>query len=158
MSTIIRRPAQTSQFPSLFGDFDPFRAMEGLFRYNPPAEASLRTAEFSPNFDVKETKDAFLFKADLPGVKESELEISHTGNRLTISGKREAEERKEGENHYMVERSFGGFQRTFTLPESADIDRIKAELHAGVLSLSIPKRIASQPRKVSVTVGEGKKE
>ena len=158
MSTIIRRPVQTSQFPSLFADFDPFRAMEGLFRYHPTAEASLRPVEFAPNFDVKETKEAFLFKADLPGVKESELDISHTGNRLTVSGKREAEERKEGENYFMVERSFGGFQRTFTLPESADIDRIKAELHAGVLSLSIPKRIASQPRKVSVTVGEGKKE
>jgi len=75
-----------------------------------------------------------------------------------VSGKREAEERKEGENYYMVERSFGGFQRTFTLPESADIDRIKAELTSGVLSISIPKRIASQPRKIAVSVGEGKKE
>ena len=156
MTTIIRRPVQAAHFPSLFADFDPFRAMEGLLRAAPSAEASLRNPEFAPSFDVKETKDAFLFKADLPGVKESELEISHTGNRLTISGKREAEDRKEAENYFMIERSFGRFQRAFTLPDSADVDQIKAELSSGVLSIAIPKRTASQPRKITVSVGDAK--
>jgi HSP20 family protein len=158
MATIIRRPVSAPNFPSLFAEFDPFRAMEGLLRFHPAADASLRHAEFAPSFDVKETKEAFLFKADLPGVKESELEISHNGNRLSIAGKREAEERKDGENYFMFERSFGSFQRTFTLPESADVDQIKADLSAGVLSIVIPKRTASQPRKVSINVGEAKKE
>ncbi len=158
MATIIRRPISAPSFPALFAEFDPFRAMEGLFRVHPAAEASLRHAEFAPSFDVKETKDAFLFKADLPGVKESDLEISHNGNRLSIVGKRDAEERRDGENYFMVERSFGSFQRTFTLPESADVEQIKAELHAGVLSLVIPKRAASQPRKVTISTTEAKKE
>jgi HSP20 family protein len=151
MTAIVRRPLQPSSFPSLFSDFDPFRVMEGLFRMA-PSETSVRQFEFAPNFDVKETKESFLFKADLPGVKESDLEISHSGNRLTISGKREAEERKDGDNYYMVERTFGSFQRSFTLPESADVEQVKAELNGGVLSIVIPKRVAAQPRKVSVKV------
>jgi HSP20 family molecular chaperone IbpA len=97
MSGIIRRTYHPAQLSSLFSDLDPFRVMEGLFRVAPSAEGAQRQLEFAPNFDVKETKDAFLFKADLPGVKEADLEIAHTGNRLTIGGKREAEERKEGE-------------------------------------------------------------
>lgn len=153
MTAVVRRPVST-QFPSLFSEFDPFRVMEGLLRFGPPQEAIQRSLEFAPSFDVKETKDAFLFKADLPGVKLSDLEITHTGNRLTIGGKREAEERKEGDNYYMVERSFGSFQRTFTLPESADVDQVKADLNAGVLSIVIPKRTAAQPRKVNVSVGQ----
>ena len=130
--------------------------MEGLLRFGPQNESVQRSFEFAPNFDVKETKDAFLFKADLPGVKESDLEITHTGNRLTIGGKRDAEDRKEGDNYYMVERSFGSFRRTFTLPESADVDQIKADHQAGVLSISVPKRTAAQPRKINVSIGENK--
>lgn len=151
MTAVVRRPVG-NQFPSLFSEFDPFRVMEGLLRFGPQQEGIQRSFEFAPSFDVKETKEAFLFKADLPGVKQSDLEITHTGNRLTVSGKREGEERKEGDNYFMVERSFGSFQRTFTLPESADVDQIKADLSAGVLSITIPKRSAAQPRKVSVSV------
>lgn len=155
MSAVIRRPFY-GHVPSLFADFDPFRAMEGLFRVAPQNETVQRGFEFAPSFDVKETKDAFLFKADLPGVKESDLEITHTGNRLSIVGKREAEERKEEDNYFMIERSFGSFQRTFTLPESADVDQIKADLKSGVLSVTIPKRVAAQPRKVVVGSTEAK--
>ncbi len=157
MSGIIRRTYHPAQLSSLFSDLDPFRVMEGLFRVAPSAEGAQRQLEFAPSFDVKETKDAFLFKADLPGVKEADLEIAHTGNRLTIGGKREAEERKEGENYFMVERSYGSFQRSFTLPESADVDQIKAELVAGVLSIKFPKRVAAQPRKIAVSLGDDKK-
>ena len=57
----------------------------------------------------------------------------------------------------MVERSYGSFQRSFTLPESADVDQIKAELVAGVLSIKIPKRVAAQPRKIAVSLGDDKK-
>ncbi len=155
MTAVVRRPIG-AQFPSLFSDLDPFRVMEGLLRFGPQNEVVQRSFEFAPNFDVKETKEAFLFKADLPGVKESDLEITHTGNRLTIGGKRDAEERKEGENYFMFERSFGSFQRTFTLPESADVDQIKAELQSGVLSIVVPKRTAAQPRKINVSVSENK--
>jgi HSP20 family protein len=103
---------------------------------------------FAPRFDVKETKDSFQFKADLPEVSEQDVEISLTGNRLTVSGKREAEEKKEGENYYLLERSWGSFSRSFTLPETADVEKIKAEFKDGILNLSLPKRTESQPRRI----------
>lgn len=153
MSAIVRRTFP-GYFPSLFNDVDPFRVMESLLRNSP--EAAQRGLEFAPGFDVKETKDAFLFKADLPGVKEEDLDMTHAGNRLSISGKRDAEERKEGENFFMLERTFGSFQRTFTLPESADVERIRADLTNGVLNITIPKRVAAQPRKVALGTSEAK--
>jgi HSP20 family protein len=128
--------------------------MENLLRYDPFQDTwgNARTSElaFMPRFDVKETKDSFLFKADVPGIKEEDVEINVTGNRLTITGKRDAEEQKEGENWYVVERKYGSFNRVFTLPDSADAEKIKANLKDGVLHLVLPKRAESQPRRINL--------
>jgi HSP20 family protein len=70
---------------------------------------------FVPDFEVKETKEGFVFKADVPGIKEKDLEITMTGNRLTISGKREAEMEERSDTYYACERSYGSFTRAFTL-------------------------------------------
>jgi HSP20 family protein len=155
MFGIVRKPSQTTPTSQLsqLSEWDPFRMMESLLRNEPWGDGfGLRRNDSAllARFDVKETKDSYLFKADLPGVKESDLEISLTGNRLTISGKREGEEQKEGENYYVMERTYGTFTRTFTLPEGADIDKVKAALKDGVLNLTIPKRAESQPRRVVV--------
>jgi len=110
---------------------------------------------FSPRFEVKETEHSYVFKADLPGIDEKDLDISLTGNRLTVSGKRESEERQENERFYAYERSYGTFSRSFTLPEGADIDHADADLKSGVLTISLPKRPEHQPRKISLkTIGE----
>ena len=69
---------------------------------------------------MKETKDAYVFRADLPGVKDEDLEISLTGNRLTVSGHREQEKREQSETYYATERAYGSFSRTFTLPDGTD--------------------------------------
>jgi HSP20 family protein len=116
--------------------------MPSLFRE--PGEA------FSPGFEVKETKDAFVFKADLPGVDEKDLDIALTGNRLVVSGRREAEERKEDENYFMYERSYGTFSRAFTLPEGIDAEHIDADLRNGVLAIVIPKKPEAQPKRISL--------
>jgi len=154
MFNVVRKPSQSAAAqPSVLTEWDPFRMMESLLRFDPYSElAQPRRSEatFLPRFDVKETKDGFLFKADLPGLKEEDAEISVTGNRLTISGKRDVEEQKEGENHYLIERTFGTFSRSFTLPDSADTDKIKASMKDGVLTLNIPKRTESQPRRISI--------
>jgi HSP20 family protein len=120
---------------------DPFRAM---------APVLAREHHFVPSFEVKETKDTYVFKADLPGVKEEDLDITLSRNTLTVSGKREAEERETGDTWYALERSYGSFSRTFTLPEGASSDDVKAELRDGVLTILIPKRVEVQPRKISV--------
>ena len=126
--------------------WDPFRQMASV-----PGEE--QPARFTPDFEVKETKDGFVFKADVPGIKETDLEITLTGNRLTISGKREAEKAGNTDIYYARECSYGGFTRAFTLPEGTDGDnRIRAELDQGVLTLILPKKPELQPRRIEVNV------
>src|SRR5919206_1775972 len=116
MANLIRRQDAGSIEPSRL--FDPFEVMRDFMRWDPFAEGGARApGAFVPAFDVKETNDAYVFTADLPGVKESDLELSLTGNRLTISGNREEEKKEQDERWYAYERSYGTFSRTFTLPE-----------------------------------------
>jgi HSP20 family protein len=138
--------------------WDPVRVMRDLLRWDPfrEVEAVLSPADvrgFSPTFDVKETKDAYLFRADLPGVKEQDLEISLTGTRLSISGHREQERHDQGDTFYASERSYGSFTRSFTLPEGVDGDNVAAELKSGVLTLTVPKKPEVQPKKIAIGGG-----
>jgi HSP20 family protein len=140
---------------ALVREWEPFRAFRDLLRWDPfaemaPAGWSGELAAFAPDFDVKETKDGFVFKADLPGVKEADLEVRLTQNRLTISGKRESERTDKGETFYTYERSSGSFSRAFTLPAGVDADKIKAELKNGVLTVELPKPPELQPKKIAV--------
>jgi len=128
--------------------WDPFRAE--------PLEYGIEGARFSPTFEVKENKDSYVFKADLPGVKQDDLDISLQSNRLTISGRREAEKRDEGETWYAYEREYGSFTRAFTLPEGVDPEHVRADLKDGVLSLIIPKKPEVQPKRITVGGGEKK--
>jgi HSP20 family protein len=124
--------------------WDPFRDVEPTFGGD---------QSFAPSFDVKETKDAYVFRADLPGVKQEDLEISLTGNRLSISGHREQEKREQNETYYATERSYGSFSRSFTLPDGTDGERVSADLRNGVLVLSVPKKPEVQPKKIAIGVG-----
>ncbi len=137
---------------------DPFDMIDQFMRFGPrwlsfPNERQSNLDIYVPKFDVKETKDRYIFRADLPGFREEEIDISLTGNRLTISGKREVEDRDEDENYFISERSQGSFQRSFTLPETADVDRMAASMKDGVLEMSIPKRPDAKPRKISLRQG-----
>lgn len=136
--------------------WDPFRLMDNLLRWDPFSEMAptLRqgTQMFIPTFDVRETKDGYVFRADVPGIKESDLEISVNGNQLTVSGRRESEVQEgDVQNYFVSECSYGSFTRSFTLPQGADTDQVKAELKDGVLTLLIPKRPELQPRKISLS-------
>jgi HSP20 family protein len=137
-------------------EWDPFRAMRELMRWNSFPELAapwpmLDEAAFAPDFDVKETKESFVFTADLPGVAEKDLQVQLSENRLTISGKRESEKTEQNETYYASERSYGSFSRTFTLPEGIDSDKVHAELKHGVLSVLVPKRPEALPKKINVT-------
>src|SRR5690349_21425709 len=90
---------------------------------------------FAPTFEVKETTDSFVIKADVPGVEEKDLDIAVHNGVLSVSGHRQAEERKEGESYALYERQYGSFTRSFALPDMADGDRIDAKLVSGVLML-----------------------
>ena len=132
--------------------WDPFREMTPSWFGNPPGEPT-----FSPAFEVKENKDSFLFKADLPGVKESDVEVKLAGDRLTVSGKREVEREDKDDTYYTYERSFGTFLRTFTLPDGFDGEHVQAELKNGVLTIVVPKKAIAQAKTIAVKGGDLKK-
>lgn len=154
---IIRRNA--GELPRLSTEGEPFRwrwdPFQEMAPFWPGEEQPVR---FAPDFEVKETKEGFVFKADVPGIKEKDLEITMTGNRLTISGKREAEMEERTDTYYACERSYGSFTRAFTLPEGTDGgDHILADLKEGVLTLLLPKKPELQPRRIKVKVTDNPK-
>ena len=122
--------------------FDPFREML-------PIAGEDRFA-FDPAFEVKESKEGYLFKADLPGVKLADIDVSVTDNRIQITGKREAEKEEKGDTFYTYERNYGSFTRAFTLPEGVDSAKIHADLRDGVLTVLVPKRPESLPKKIPI--------
>ena len=125
---------------------DPYSIARELLNWD-PFFSGRPTSAFSPAFEVKETTDSFVLRADLPGVDEKDLDIAVHNGVLTVSGVRSAEERKDGENYMLYERQYGSFSRSFALPETADGDRIEASLKNGVLALTIAKRAEAKPRK-----------
>jgi HSP20 family protein len=157
MSEIIRKPEAT------MAEWDPMRMMREMLRWDPFSEMApmvamptLARVGWNPRFEVTETVDAYVWKGDLPGVKREDLEISATGNRLQISGKREREQETKTETVFSYEREFGSFMRAFTLPASADIEHAKSELKDGVLTLVIPKKAGMQAKKIAVGSPTGK--
>ncbi len=139
------------------GAWDPFRVFRDLMRWDPfrDLEPLLPTEKtFVPAFDVRETGDAYVFEADLPGVREEDVEISLTGNRLTVRGRRESERREQEDQYFAAERSYGSFVRSFTLPEGSDPDQVRAEFKNGVLGLTVPKKPEVQPRRITIAPGQ----
>lgn len=128
---------------------DPFAFARDLFSWD-PFYAVRAPSAFAPGFEVKETNDSFVLKADLPGVEEKDLDVAVQDGVLTVSGSRSAEDRKEGESYSLYERQFGSFSRSFKLPDVADTERIEAKLENGVLELTIGKKEESKPRKIAV--------
>lgn len=143
MANLVRRSTEAPAF------WDPFRIMFELMG-DQAREARVPEATFHPTFEVFESKDAYVFKADLPGIKQEDLDISLTEKRLAISGKREAEERAAGDKYYAYERSYGAFTRTFTLPDGVDAEHVAADLKDGVLTLVVPKKPEVQPKRISI--------
>lgn len=141
--------------------WDPLAWTRELMRWDPfremvPSTLFPTEMPFAPAFEVKETQAGYTFKADLPGVADKDLEITRTGNRLSISGKRESEREEKGDTYYTMERSYGSFSRTFTLPDGVDDEHIQAELKDGVLTLIAPKLPESQPKKIALKSPEKK--
>lgn len=153
---IVRQP-QSQPLAQPAGEWDPFRMMREMMRWDPFREmtplfsSDLGKLSFVPDIDVKETAEAYVFKADVPGIQEKDLTISVTGNRLTISGKREEEKKEERENYYAMERSSGSFSRSFTLPEGANGEATKADMKDGVLTVSVPKKPEVKAKTIPVT-------
>jgi len=154
--TVQKKP-QTEATPAR-REWDPFRMMRDMLRWDPFREMAPTLAgevqSYSPAFEVKETNESFVFKADVPGLKEPDIDVSVTGNRLTINGRRDAEREEKSDTYYTYERSYGSFTRSFTLPDQADVEHVKAELKDGELTLVIPKAPAAVAKRIPVSGGD----
>lgn len=109
-------------------------------------------ADWVPAVDIRELDDAFTITADLPGVLPKDIEVSTENGALVIKGTRDTSKREEREGYKRIERVHGTFFRRFTLPDTADVEKIQAKSEHGVLEVRIPKHERLQPRKINVNV------
>src|SRR5438093_6235991 len=116
------------------------------------ARSSQLLSGWSPALDVYEDKDNFVVKAELPGMKREEIEVSLQDGGLSISGERKSEEKYEEGEVYRAERFFGKFQRTVTLPTPVAVDKVKAQYKDGILTITLPKTEEAKPKQIDVNV------
>lgn len=140
--------------------YDPWRLLNELsneigrlYETAPAGEAdesSLATSDWAPAVDIVEEADRYLIHADVPGVKPDQIDVHMEGGVLTIRGQRNSETKEAGQGYKRVERAQGTFYRRFSLPDSADAERIAARVDHGVLEVTIPKQERVQPRRIKV--------
>ena len=106
-----------------------------------------------PAMDLVETGDHYVLRADLPGLSDEDVNVQLEDNVLTISGERKAEQETQQEGYYRLERAFGAFARSLTLPEGVDPDGVQAHFDRGVLEIRIPKPEQKKPRQVQISLG-----
>jgi HSP20 family protein len=129
------------------------RLFEGRLSSN--GDTSTLTA-WAPSVDVYETENELVIKADLPEVPEKDIDLRVENNMLTIRGERKFEQNVKEENYLRMERSYGSFSRSFSVPNTVDTQAIKAEYTDGVLTITLPKRAESKPKQVKINVTNGK--
>ncbi len=134
-------------------EWDPFREMEEMMEdFSRPSSRRMLPAErgWVPTIDMYEKEDRFVIKAELPGMKKEEIDISVTEHSLTIKGERKAERETREGNYYLSERTYGRFFRTISLPPNVDAEKVEATYNNGVLEIGIPKIPESQAKKVEI--------
>jgi HSP20 family protein len=142
--------------------WDPFRELEDMSeRLNrvfarpgvrQSGKEALTVADWVPTVDISETGDEYLIKAELPEVKKEDVKVTVEDGVLTLQGERKQEKEEKGKKFHRVERSYGSFVRSFTLPESVDEGSVKAEYKDGILTLHLPKTEKVKPKAIEVKV------
>src|SRR4051794_18030630 len=130
------------------------RLFNTVFDAPSPANGGSTLRRWMPAMDLVETEDHFVLRADLPGLAEEDVTIEVEDNVLTVSGERKAERETTKEGYHRVERAFGSFSRSLTLPEGVDAEAVNANFDRGVLEIRIPKPEQRKPRKISIGVGD----
>jgi len=113
-------------------------------------EKDMISSTWTPSVDIFETENALILTAEVPGVDENNIEIKIEDNTLSLKGDRIFEKETSEENYHRIERSYGSFYRSFTLPRNVDQEKIKAEHDNGVLRITMPKKPESKPKTVKV--------
>jgi HSP20 family protein len=107
---------------------------------------------WAPAVDIYETENELVLKADLPDINERDLDVRVENNMLTIRGERKFEQKVKEDNYLRIERTYGSFSRSFSLPNTVNNEAIKAEYKNGVLTVELPKRAESKPKQVKINV------
>jgi HSP20 family protein len=131
------------------------RDFERLFRdafSSQRGETELSTRSWAPPVDIYETEEAIVLKAELPGVDPKDVEVRVEDNTLFLKGERKFEKEVKEQNYHRVERSYGSFARSFSLPNSISTDKVKAEFKDGMLTLTMPKREEAKPKTIKIDV------
>jgi HSP20 family protein len=128
------------------------RLFQGAF---PRRSENSSLTTWAPAVDIFETENELVVKADLPEVSDKDLDVRVENNALTIRGERKFEQKTEKDNYLRVERTYGSFSRTFSLPNTVNTEAIKADYTKGVLTVTLPKRAESKPKQVKVNVTSG---
>src|ERR1035437_6636212 len=145
--------------------WDPFRELNALQQrmnrlfeeqYGGGREDSLTAGAFAPPVDIYEDEQSIQLKLEVPGIDEKDLDIKVENNVLTVSGERKFEKEEKEENFRRVERRYGSFVRSFTLPTTVDSEGITADYTAGVLKLKLAKRVEAKPKQIKVNVRSSK--
>jgi HSP20 family protein len=143
--------------------WDPFRELEDMSdRLNrmfarPATRANgketMIVADWTPTVDISETDGEYQIKAEIPDVKKEDVKVTLEDGVLTIQGQRKQEKEEKGKKYHRVERSYGSFVRSFSLPDVIDEEKVKAEFKDGVLDLHLPKSEKAKPKAIEVKVG-----
>ena len=144
--------------------WEPFRDLmttqsefDRLFReaFSPAlGEGEVSTRTWAPPVDIYENGDNLVLKAELPGINPDDVEIRVEDNTLYLKGERKFEKEVKEQNYHRVERSYGTFTRTFSLPNSVDADKVAANYKDGVLTLTMPKKEEAKPKTIKINVSK----
>jgi HSP20 family protein len=144
--------------------WEPFRELSSLqtemnrlfnAAFDAPAGGNGGVRRWTPAMDLLETDDAFVLRADLPGLTEDDVNIELEDNVLTLAGERKSAHEEKGEGFHRVERSFGSFSRSLTLPKGVDPEAVTAGFENGVLEVRVPKPEQRKPRKIAISGAAG---
>ena len=119
----------------------------------PTGRGNGTTRRWLPPMDLVETPDHYVLRADLPGLSDGDVNVQLEDNVLTISGERKAEHQDQQEGYYRLERAFGAFSRSLTLPDGVDPDGVQGNFDRGVLEIRVPKPEQKKPKTVQITLG-----
>jgi HSP20 family protein len=131
------------------------RAFGGYSYGNRERDDEMQLSAWAPPVDIAEEKDRILITAELPGFKENEIEIQTENGMLTLRGERKFENETDGKSYHRVERSYGQFVRSFSLPNNVDREKIQASFRDGLLRVELPKREDAKPRTIRISAGSG---
>ena len=138
---------------------DRMNRMNRLIResYSPEVpEEALTTTTLAPPVDIYEDEHNIVLKIEVPGIDEKDIDVSIQNNTLTVHGERKIEKEEKEENFRRVERQYGEFTRSFTLPSSVDLAQVSAHYDKGVLKINLSKKAEAKPKQIKVTVGTDK--